>query len=120
MAKIGTAYATMATFAALNISDPIEKPVVDYSEVVTLQSNQRRGLGFGQCLLEWPFLSNAERQILRTLIPGASASLFFELPDETYTPTDYTGIAVWPELRPENSQSPRFQLLIVNLVEYTP
>jgi hypothetical protein len=119
MAKIGTTYAGLATFAALGVDDPIEKPVVPYS-VVRNQSGGAMGVGWAQAVLEWPFLSNADRQTLRTIIPGASASVFVELPDETYTPTTYTGAALWPELRPENSQAVRFQLRLVNLVEYTP
>ena len=119
MAKIGANFAGLATFAALGIDDPIEKPVVPYS-VVRTQDGGALGVGWAQAILEWPFLSNADRQTLRTIIAGASAEVYVELPDETYTPTVYTGIALWPELRPENSQAARFELRIVNLVEYTP
>ena len=119
--SIGASYATLSDFPTLGIREPVAKPVIPYFQTITKQNNQRLGVGFPQAVLEWPaMLSTAERDILRTLIPGASASLYFILPDESYDETTYTGIAIWPDLRPENSQAPRFVLQIVNLVEYTP
>jgi hypothetical protein len=118
--KIGTSYGGLATFASLGISTPIAHPVVPYSDLSQMASGSVVARGFAVSKLLWPGqLSTAERAILRGLIPGASAALYVQVPNELYSDTIYTCIALWPKRTPDNSQAPKFDLELIKLLVAT-
>lgn len=118
--KIGSTFGGLATFASLGISDPTAHPVVGYSSLAQMASGAVVARGYAVSLLRWlGQLTTAERITLRALIPGASAALYVQVPNENYVDTIYTCIALWPARTPENSHIPNFDLNLIKLVVAT-
>jgi hypothetical protein len=119
--KIGTSYGALALLSSYNISNPsLVTPVIPYSVTIPTASGAVRGQGGMACMWRWAVLETAERTALRVLIPGASAEVYIETPDEDYNNDVYFGVAKWQKLEPDKSHLPSFELFFQNLTVYTP
>lgn len=72
--EIGAALATCATLTSRGIPEP-EANFTDYAELVTLGSGVVRGLGFPSATWHYGFTSNAQWDLLKAFVTGASTSV---------------------------------------------
>lgn len=96
--KIGTTYGGMVTLASLNIPDPKSS----YYEETTrrkLASGKFRGLGPARVLWHWGFLTQAQRDTIRTYMATLSDEVFIESRknDNSDVFDEFRVYSLWPE-----------------------
>lgn len=95
-AYIGTTFAGMVTLQSLGIPDP-STPHEEYSTLVEAASGLPKGHGSLMHTWQWGFLTAAQRNILRTYIPGVGATIYIRtLINDSDAWADYKVIATWP------------------------
>ena len=72
--EIGAALGSVATLLSRGIPDP-EANFTDFTETVVLGSGLVRGLGFPLASWHWGFMTNAQWDLLRAFVTGASTSV---------------------------------------------
>lgn len=119
---IGTAYATLTNLEALNIPAPrsIWRP---YAALADLSDKTVRGLGSPVVVWEWGFLTQAQRDALRTYCTGASSNVWIKTQtmDSAAAYVYYSGVMIWPEQEDyAASRRLNFTLIFRQLTLYTP
>jgi hypothetical protein len=117
--EIGTTSANMVTLASLGIPDPKGRFLPE-AERVRLGNGKYKGLGSPVVIWEWGFLTQADRDALRTYCTGNSATVYIETitNNSTNTYATYTGLMHWPD-GDENQDTYRrlgFSVEFTNLV----
>lgn len=103
--KIGTTQGNLTNLEALGI--PVPRSVFsDYAEMIVASSGRSYGRGLPVCRWIFAILTSAQRQILKSYCPGASAPVYIQ----TLTNDDqyhiYRAVMHWP-LEEERDPSKR-------------
>ena len=123
--KIGTTYVGLVNLESLTVPVVPPKPTYSpYTSVVELGDGSTKGIGYPIATWHWDFLHRAQRDQLRTLLPGASTEIFIQ----TYTKDDGTTIkafscvAHWPVMSEETqtAKAMDFTIKFTQLVDVTP
>ena len=119
--KIGTNTTSLTDLESLaTTSVPYPRSVFKpYSEQIPLNSGGVRGAGAPTVEWQWGFLTQAQRDKLRTYCTGASATVYIETKtvDSADTYATYSGDVVWPEQEErETGRRLDFVLVFKNLV----
>ena len=74
-------------------------PYKVYTEPIELGSGAIRGAGFPSVIWRWGFLTQEQRDALRTYCPGASANVYIKTSgvDSADAYGIYSAVMVWPE-----------------------
>jgi hypothetical protein len=122
--EIGTTYGGMANLE--DLTTPIPPPKSSfrpYSQYLSLGSGAVRGSGWPVAEWRWGYLSQAQRNQLRTFCTGASADIYVKTRknDTSDAYQVYTAKMIWPE-EEEKAHGKRldFAIQFVDLVEYSP
>jgi len=122
--EIGTSYGGMANLEDLTTPvDPPKSSFWPHSRYVNLGNGQVRGAGFARAEWRWGFVTQAQRNQLRTFCTGASAEVYIQTRknDTSDAYQVYTAVMVWPEEEQrENGRRLDFVIEFRDLVEYTP
>ena len=122
--EIGSTYGGMTNVEELTTPLPAPKSTFrPYSQLIRLGNGTARGGGWAVATWRFGFLSQAQRDQLRTFCTGASSSVYIKTRknDSTDAYQVYTAVMIWPE--EEEKQAGRrldFVIQFVNLQEYTP
>lgn len=120
--EIGSSYGAMVNVESL--TTPLVAPrstFAAYSQDVELASGGARGAGWPLATWAWNFMSQAQRDQLKTFCVGKSAEVYIKTLQDDGAYQVYTGVMVWPSS--EQVQAGRVLDLTVEfrgLVEYTP
>jgi len=94
-----------------------------YAGVVDLDDNSQRGVGLPSVVWSWSVITQAERDQLRTLIPGDSTAVLIRTRtnDTSAQYLYYTAQAIWPLLQESYDAKNRtdFSLTFRNMVVKT-
>lgn len=107
---IGTTAGDMTYLFALNITAPLAnfKP---YNQVVELGDGSVIGMGWSVAEWYWSFLTEEERDLLRTYCPALSAEVYIRTLDENLDWRNYRALMIWPEAEDRQvGASMKFQL----------
>lgn len=109
---IGTTANNMQYFFDLKITAPLSnfKP---YNQVDELGDGTIKGMGWPIAEWWWAFISETERDLLKTYCPGLSKEVFIRTLDDALDWHDYRAVMVWPT-ESEDRQvgaSMKFQLI---------
>lgn len=115
--KIGATGASLATLASINVSYPVAS-YFTASERVKAGDGTFYGRGFDTAEWFWPYLSQAEIDVLRTYVTNSiSAAIAITTPiNNGRTYDDFDCVAEWPS----DETGTDFRLRFSRLVEYTP
>ena len=122
--QIGTTYGGLTNVESL--ATPLNAPkstFTEYSQNIALGSGAVRGGGWAVATWNWGFLTQAQRNQLRTFCTGKSASIFIQTRknDTSDAYQVYTAVMVWPdEEDKDHGIRLNFQVVFRNCVEYTP
>ena len=125
---IGTTLESMVTLASLGIPNP--HPIYGQGvQSIKLGNNSARTIGAPVLIWAWGFITQAQRDTLRTYITGASAALYIRsvttevVDDEPNGAQDFLAQSWWPSPNtPEDPQTGRrleFQIIHRQLVVQT-
>ena len=122
--QIGTTYGNLTNLESL--TTPVDAPkstFVPYSQYIQLGDGTVRGSGWATAEWRWGYMSQAQRNQLRTYCTGASASVYINTRknDTSDAYQVYTATMIWPQ-EEEKELGKRIDLVIrfVNMVEYSP
>lgn len=107
---IGTTSGGLTNLQALAtpVTYPRSRPA-PYTDVITLGDNTERGIGAPVVTWHWDKITQAERDMLRTFCPGASASIF--ITTRTLESGDvydnYSAVMIWPSMKEERDATRR-------------
>lgn len=97
--QIGTALGSMTNLESLTtpVSPPKSKPKF-YEEALDLGDSTVRGGGRPSVVWHWDFLTQAQRDQLRTFCTGASANIYIKSRglDSTSAYMCYSAVMIWP------------------------
>ena len=109
-----------------SLGTPLDAPkstFVDFSQVIQLGDGTIRGAGWPTSEWHWDFMSQAQRNQLRTFCTGASAAVYIRSRenDDSDAYQYYTATMVWPHPPPEKQLGKRldFAVTFQNMVELT-
>ena len=122
--EIGASYGAMANLEDLTAPvDPPKSSFWPYSKYVDLGNGLVRGAGFARAEWRWGFMTQAQRNQLRTFCTGASAAVYIKTRknDSSDAYQVYTAVMVWPdEEAKENTRRLDLVIEFRALVVYTP
>lgn len=105
--QIGTSTGTLTNVESLTTPLPPPKSTfTPYAEPVDLGNGAVRGAGWASATWNWGFLTQAQRDQLRTYCTGASASVYIvtRKTDTTDAYTTYSGVMIWPQNEERDSK----------------
>jgi len=122
--QIGTTYGGLTNLESL--TTPVAPPkssFIPYSQSLALGSGSVRGGGWATAIWSWGFLTQAQRNQLRTFCTGKSASVYINTRknDTSDAYQVYTAVMVWPdeEIKDHGFRTD-FQIVFQKCVTYTP
>jgi len=101
--KIGTSTDYLATFDELGIVAPFQEPFTPFGIEVDANDSLVYGHGFPTTGMRWGFISQAERNTLKTYCPGKSAVVYVRLRDDDWSYVYCKAVMIWQaEQAPQN------------------
>lgn len=121
--EIGATGPGLVNVESLTVPLPAPKGIFqDYTEVIELGDGTVRGVGFPAAVWRWGFLTQAQRDQLRTFCTGASNEVYIKT--RTNDSADsyglYTAVMVWPTEEKDAQRRLDFAVLFRHLVVYVP
>lgn len=117
--EIGTSIAGMQTLDILGITPPFQAPYNPYTVEVDAADARVYGHGFSSTAWLWGFVSQAERDLLKSYCPGKSAVVYIRTHDADWEWVYCQAIMVWqPESPPNNGFIVEFSLAFRILQNY--
>ena len=120
--EIGSTYGGMANLGEL--STPVPAPArtfKPYSVRKPLGDGTVRGLGFAQATWRWGYLTQDQRDQLRTFCSGASAGVYIKTRKNDGTYQVYSAVMVWPDEEEfKNGKVLDFSIQFIQMQEYSP
>ena len=119
--QIGTTSAGLADLSALSV--PVVEPrstFKKYPIAFDLGNGQVKGAGYPVATWTWDFITDAQRDKLKTYCTGKSAAVYISTKDDSLAYKAYSAIMVWPEIE-EHFATRRLDFVIEfrHLVEVT-
>jgi hypothetical protein len=109
--SIGSSIDSILTFAQLGIVAPFQDPFNPYAIEIDAADGLVYGHGFATTAFHWGFISQAERNTLKTYCPGKSAIVYHRLRDEDWDWVYCKSVMIWqPEAPPSNGLILNFSL----------
>lgn len=108
--RIGTTLGGLTNVESLTVPlPPPRSTYTPYSEQIDLGDGTIRGAGWAQASWNWGFLTQAQRDQLRTFCPGASASVYISTrtTDSADVYDDFTAVMIWPQAEERDSKQVR-------------
>jgi len=100
---IGTTVANMQTLDILGIVSPFQDAYVPYTVEVPAADMLTYGHGFAQTAFHWGFITQAQRDTLKTFCSGKSATVFIRILDDSWSWVYCKASMIWqPETPPSN------------------
>ena len=94
--KIGTTLGGMVTLASLGVPAP-QQVFTPFSQYIRLGDGSSKGVGFPTCEWSFGFLSEADRDALKSYCAGASATVYIRTLDQDLDWQNYEALLIWPE-----------------------
>lgn len=100
-----------------SLATPVIPPASTFSpsaSVVTLADGSEREIGSPVATWKWGFLKQAQRDMLRTFCPGASATVYIRTytKDLAQAPKYYQAVMHWPTTSEESFATKRLDFVI--------
>jgi hypothetical protein len=118
------AYTGANTINLESLATPLDAPrssFVDYSRVIPLGDGTLRGAGWPTGEWRWGYMSQAQRNQLRTFCTGASAAVYVRTRENDTSDAyqRYTATMVWPTDGEDKAHGKRLDFVVVfqNMVE---
>jgi hypothetical protein len=118
------AYTGANTINLESLATPLDAPrsnFVDYSRVILLGDGTLRGAGWATGEWRWGYMSQAQRNQLRTFCTGASAAVYVRTRENDTSDAYqyYTATMIWPTDGEEKAHGKRLDFVAVfqNMVE---
>lgn len=121
--EIGASYVGMTNVE--DLATPLSAPkstFLPYSQLLNLGEGTVRGSGWATATWRFGFLTQSQRNQLRTFCTSASASVYIKTRknDTSDAYEVYTAVMIWPEENKDAGKRLDFVLAFQNLEVYTP
>jgi len=117
--EIGTTIEGMQTLDILGINPPFQDPYSPYTIEVDAADSRVYGHGYAQTAWRWGFVSQAERDLLKTYCSGRSAIVYIRVRDEDWDFVYCKAVMIWqPEAPPSNGFVVGFSIVFRILENY--
>jgi hypothetical protein len=98
---LGSSLGTLQTFHELGLMAPYQEPYVPYSVEVEAGDALVYGHGWATTGLHWGFISQTDRNLLKSYCPGKSAIVYIRLRDDDWDWCVCKAVMLWqPETPP--------------------
>jgi len=100
---IGSVLTDMDTFQQLGIEAPFQGAYVPFTVLAPAHDALVYGHGFEATALHWGFISQAQRNTLKSYCPGKSAVVFMRVRDDDWQWVYIKAHMIWQEEQPPNN-----------------
>jgi len=100
---VGTSIANMVTFDLLGIIAPFQDAYVPFTVETPAHDALVYGHGFEATVLRWGFISQAQRNTLKSYCPGKSATVYVRVRDDDWQWVYVKANMIWQEEQPPDN-----------------
>lgn len=114
---IGTTTGNMQTFDILGVIAPFQEPFVPFTVEIAAADSLVYGHGWSRTKMHWGFISQEQRNTLKTFCTGKSASVYIRVKDDSWQWVYCQATMIWQEENPpDNGYILDFSVLF-NIIE---